>query len=601
MDENEYLHDPEQTRKKFLPDQLAAGGRMYCTGDYGRLSSRGLLTIEGRISGDTQVKLRGFRIELTEIERVMVKEGGLVHAVVTLRDDSFLASHVVFQPEKQNYSSDLISKLRARLPLCLPPYMCPSIIVPLREMPLTAHSKIDRKAVQEMPLPEITTSTTTLEESSLTPTERRLAGLWATVLPTHALSNPLGPRSNFFQLGGNSLLLVSLQAVMENSFGDAPRLSKLMGVGELGSMAALLDDGITCIDWNQEIALDGFTQSAKTDNMPAEINQKGFNILITGATGSLGRHIVPRLAANEGITEVICLVRPAPERNMMCLFQHFEGIEKVRVVEADLPFLPDDSEIGRIDFVLHCAANRSFWDGYKAVKPVNVEGAKALAKLCLRSGASLHVLSSGAVSIYEGEAQPNPADGYVATKWVAEKVLARLAVEQGLLITAHRPTNVVDANHKTALSCDGEARKINIEESMARGMLNVSKNLNMRPDFARLGGTLDVTRVEEVANAITATVIRDLDLTIGKSSLTEPHKMRVVPHPGKVKLQTEVLGRCLDNLLLTEENSEIRRLPAVPALHWVGLAKKAGLFEWFITAMDLTISDQEGRMIVTRR
>lgn len=159
MDANKYLHNPEQTAKAFLPDPFAVGSGIYRTGDYGRLDSRGLLAVEGRVTGDTQVKLRGFHIELTEFERVILKEEALVQAVVTLREDSFLAAHVVFEQGTQAYSCKLIGKLRPRLPLCFPPYMCPSVIVSLNEMPLTAHSKIDRRAVQAIALPEIPKST----------------------------------------------------------------------------------------------------------------------------------------------------------------------------------------------------------------------------------------------------------------------------------------------------------------------------------------------------------------------------------------------------------------------------------------------------------
>ncbi|RDL30421.1 uncharacterized protein BP5553_10299 [Venustampulla echinocandica] len=606
VDANEYLHSPEQTAKAFLPDPFTVGRRMYRTGDYGRLDSRGLLTIDGRITGDTQVKLRGFRIELTEIERVMVKEGALVQTVVTLREDSFLAAHVVFEKEKQAYSCELIGKLRSRLRLCLPPYMCPSIIVSLNEMPLTAHSKIDRRAVQAMALPETPRSTSILGEPILTPTERRLATLWATVLPAHALSDPLGPRSDFFQAGGNSLLLVKLQAAMKNSFGDAPRLSKLMGMGELGSMAALLDDAITIIDWDKEIALDSFTESPKIQPKPVKANQ-GFSILVTGATGSLGQHIIPRLVVNERIAQVICLVRPVSGRNLAALFPDLKGKEeKIRIVETDLPSLPNDSEVGKIDLVLHCAADRTFWDGYGAAKLVNVDTAKALARLCLRVGASLHVLSSGAVAAYEGGdkdknlARPSPADGYVASKWVAERFLASSVMENGLRLTTHRPTMVVDGD-VTALREKEEMGEKETEETMARRMLALSKHLGVRPDFARLAGTLDVVKVEEVADAVTTAVIEDLDSITSEQESETAMKMRIVTHPGKVKLQTEVLGACTEELLTIEENQKVRALPAVPALHWVGLAKKARLFEWFITAMDLIVTDEEGREIVTRR
>ena len=189
---------------------------------------------------------------------------------------------------------------------------------------------------------------------------------------------------------------------MKKAFGDAPRLSMLMGVGELGSMAALLDDGITAIDWDKEISLGSLAQTPRIQARPGTVN-RGLRILVTGATGSLGRFIVPRLARHERIAEVTCLVRPASDQNLEGVFPDLEGREeKVRIVKTLLPALPSDSEIGEVDLVVHCAADRTFWDGYGTAKIVNVDSAKALARLCLRLGASLHVLSSGAVAIYEG-------------------------------------------------------------------------------------------------------------------------------------------------------------------------------------------------------
>jgi hybrid polyketide synthase/nonribosomal peptide synthetase ACE1 len=140
-----------------------------------------------------------------------------------------------------------------------------------------------------------------------------------------------------------------------------------------------------------------------------------------------------------------------------------------------------------------------------------------------------------------------------------------------------------------------------IEEKMARDMLALSKRLGVRPDFARLGGTLDVVKVEEMADAVTAAVIEDLNSKASEQESETAVKMGIVTHPGKVKIQIEVLGAFTEELFTTEGNEMVRKLPAVPALHWVGLAKKARLFEWFFTAMDLIVTDEEGRKIATRR
>ncbi|KAH6637105.1 BcPKS5, polyketide synthase, partial [Chaetomium tenue] len=273
---NEYLGRPDLTAQAFLSSPFAVPGdggkpaRLYRTGDYGRLDKSGFLAIEGRIAGDTQVKLRGFRIELAEIERVMLREsdGQLAQVVVTARgvDDGeaegFLAAHVVLEPQTTDAAAaaKVIDRLRSRLPLSLPQYMCPAIIVPLAKVPLTSNDKVDRRAVQALPLPENTTTTNptdgTQPAQPLTPTESRLATLWAGVLPQRG-GGALQPRSDFFTAGGNSLLLVKLQAAIKREFGDAPRLSKLMSATELGSMAALLEQaGATALDWDRETALD---------------------------------------------------------------------------------------------------------------------------------------------------------------------------------------------------------------------------------------------------------------------------------------------------------------------------------------------------------
>ncbi|KAI9739877.1 MAG: hypothetical protein M1818_004933 [Claussenomyces sp. TS43310] len=103
----------------------------------GLLSTDGLLAVEGRIAGNTQVKFRGHRIELAAIERVMIEEaaGILTHAMATLRRDdkqeAVLAAHVMPDSRSKLQSTEMVDKLRARLLLSVPQYMCPSIIVPL--------------------------------------------------------------------------------------------------------------------------------------------------------------------------------------------------------------------------------------------------------------------------------------------------------------------------------------------------------------------------------------------------------------------------------------------------------------------------------------
>jgi hybrid polyketide synthase/nonribosomal peptide synthetase ACE1 len=611
---NEYLDRPDLTARQFPADHFTAHdkntsgwGRMYATGDYGRLNDRGSLTIEGRVAGDAQVKVRGFRIELAEIEGVIIREAerAVANTVVTLRDgegdhDALLVAHVVVDTKSEKEAGDIVEHLRTRLSLCLPQYMVPAFIIPIDHLPLTANGKTDRKAVQALPLPEIKVSASNVQEQlkTFTPTERRLADLWAAVLPAHSLAaEPLMLRSDFFLSGGNSLLLVKLQSEIKRAFGDAPRLSKLMNTSDLGGMAALLQNAETAPDWDKEISLDMSELVSAVPEQPktSKRSKAGLDVLVTGATGSLGKHIIPFLAANEQVARVLILARPQKDRDLAKLFPGFEN--KVSVLPVDLPSLPaeDTEQLANVDVILHCAADRNFWDGYGALKPVNVDAAQALAKLALRKGASLHVLSSGALEDYEaddanqGLPRPDPAHGYVASKWVAERYLAEASRRVGLEVTAHRPTKCAAA---AAVAAD---ELTPTEEALVQSYLVNSPRLGVRPDFTGLAGEFHVAPVTDVAAAIAT------------SAVTSPHDegdakaMRIINYPGMAAIRTDVTSAYAEELFGQPENEALQQLPTVPALHWVGMAKRAGLFEWFITSQELVVVDDEGQKVVSRR
>jgi hybrid polyketide synthase/nonribosomal peptide synthetase ACE1 len=114
----------------------------------GHLRQDGTLYAHGRILSDTQVKVRGFRVELQEVENVLLEtaEGALSHAVVTLQslgENGLLAAHVVFAPNFMSHShQQIMNYLGSVLPL--PSYMQPALIVPLKSNPVTTNSKVDR-------------------------------------------------------------------------------------------------------------------------------------------------------------------------------------------------------------------------------------------------------------------------------------------------------------------------------------------------------------------------------------------------------------------------------------------------------------------------
>lgn len=622
---NAYLNRPDLTAKAFRDDKQLTNvlsrhtpcERLYRTGDYGRLSEDGRLAVEGRINGDTQVKLRGFRIELEEIERVIIKEsaGDIKSAIVTLRDDqihgqqAFLAAHIVLQrqgsteAENRSTSRDIINKLRLRLQLCIPQYMCPAVIVSLDDLPLTTHAKVDRKAVQALSLPVGFDESVDTEQghTTLTPSERRLARLWANVLPPqHA---PLVPDSDFFHHGGNSLLLVKLQNLIKREFSDAPRLSQLMNASSIASMVALINMSGFTIDWYKEIELD--LQGSSLLLPPGHYlnRSQGHCILVTGATGHIGRCVVARLANNKHVRKVICLVRPAAGRDMTALFP---GMDKVQTLSSELPYLgAENPELSDVTTILHCAANRTFWDSYTAAKPVNVEAVKVLAKLCLRTGAHLHILSSGNVAAYESDAsesdtllpRPNPEDGYIASKWVAERYLASATRQLGLRATVHRLCQVPQVNIAEDGSLE-ESKATETETAIVRSMIAVASSLSKRPDFGqRDRGWFDVTPLSDLVDDITAVVTARAE-----EGQQEAGIISVINYPAASRVRTDMLVSSTEALLESITNKEsFLKLPLVSGLHFIGLAKRAGIFDWAITAHELTFADGNGQTMISRR
>ncbi|MEO3886370.1 amino acid adenylation domain-containing protein [Nonomuraea sp. B5E05] len=217
----EYLGRPELTAERFVPDPFA-GGRMYRSGDRGRLRPDGRLEHLGRL--DTQVKVRGFRIELDEIRSVLLDDPSVASAAVVLRDgcpsdpprtvrpgeprgaraSGQVADHALARLDAYVTPADADpAAVRRRAAKVLPEHMMPATITALPALPLTPNGKLDVRALPEP------TSTPPPPPAPAEDFTRTLAAVWESVLDT-----PVGPDDNFFELGGNSLLAIRLGAAM---------------------------------------------------------------------------------------------------------------------------------------------------------------------------------------------------------------------------------------------------------------------------------------------------------------------------------------------------------------------------------------------------
>ncbi|TFI51134.1 non-ribosomal peptide synthetase [Mastigocladus laminosus UU774] len=210
-----YLNHPGLTKEKFIPNPFSdeAGAHLYKTGDLARYLSDGKIQFLGRI--DHQVKIRGFRIELGEIEAVLIQHPNVQQAVVTAWEDQpgkqRLVAYVVSKQEHNTNSEDLTQNLRNHLSKHLPNYMVPEALMILNALPVTPNGKIDHRA---LPTPEGYSQLADAYIMPQTNTERLIAAVWQDELQLERV----GINDNFFSLGGHSLLLIKIQAKLNEIF-----------------------------------------------------------------------------------------------------------------------------------------------------------------------------------------------------------------------------------------------------------------------------------------------------------------------------------------------------------------------------------------------
>jgi amino acid adenylation domain-containing protein len=226
-----YLHRPELTAERFVPDPLGGGGgRLYRTGDVGRFRLDGELEFVGR--SDEQVKLRGFRVELGEIEAVLREHPDVREAIAMVRrerDDGELVAYWVGAAGLGE--RDLCAWIEQRLPS----YMVPSAWLRIeRSLPRTATGKVDRAA-----LPAPTPPSATIDGlPPKTPLEEMVAGVWREVLNVANVS----ASDNFFDLGGHSLLATRVVSRLEKLLSLDVPVRWIFEAPTLGSLATRLDE-----------------------------------------------------------------------------------------------------------------------------------------------------------------------------------------------------------------------------------------------------------------------------------------------------------------------------------------------------------------------
>jgi amino acid adenylation domain-containing protein/thioester reductase-like protein len=478
-----YLGRPALTAERFVPDPGGPpGARMYRTGDLGRVLASGDLEIVGRL--DRQLKVQGFRVEPEEIESVLAGHPDVdqVSVVATARSSGGTRLVAYYIPRQRAgadgaHARPAAAGFRAYLLDRLPGYMVPSAFIARHHLPAPGargHGPEDGPGPGNGPGPDS-------GPERLRPTEAGLSALWAKLLHR----DQVGPDDDFFALGGNSLLAAEMLARTRATFGvstDAvrPLTRCLLRDPTLRGFAAAVQDARAGllgadgdgpeIDFAAEselglaIRLDGAPSRPRPDwRRPREI-------LLTGATGFLGAHLLRELLAATS-ARVWCLVRADDQA---------DGRRRIAQAAAryQLPVPPDDRvvplrgdlaeprlglsdarfrQLARdADVIYHAGALVNFIYPYQELRAANVDGTREIIRLAGRyRGIPVHYVSTTAVLAGLGVAgvrtvtEETPLAyperlrmGYVETKYVAEEML-RNAARAGLPVAVYRPLDIV--------------------------------------------------------------------------------------------------------------------------------------------------------------
>lgn len=410
-----YVNRPELTAERFVPNPFATeenrhGKIMYRTGDLARWRMDGEIEYLGRI--DTQVKIRGLRIELGEIESVMSSMEGIgLTAVTDKRDENnrqYLVGYYTADAEIDE------KMLRRHLSAKLPQYMIPNYFMRLERMPMTPSGKTDRK---NLPVPDFAVRR---EEyaAPMTELQRKLCSLWEELLKRERI----GIQENFFDIGGDSLTAIEF-AAKAYSRGIDIALQSVFDYPTIQALCDYLEQGradrihYTASDFDKYQPL--FAENVISDELVLKKKSLG-NVLLTGATGFLGAHVLNELMQQEN-GKVYCLVRSNEKDDrrgrLREILQYYFG--KQYEAEIGRRIIPIVGDIERADLadgmpadvqtVIHTAASVKHYGSYDYFHRVNVEGTCHVVNYAKSVGAKLIHISTLSVS---GNSMAEDFSGY---------------------------------------------------------------------------------------------------------------------------------------------------------------------------------------------
>jgi amino acid adenylation domain-containing protein len=535
-----YWRLPERTAMSFVEcpfvkeDRWGRPVRMYHTGDLCRWSEDGQIEYMGRI--DTQVKLRGFRIELGEIESKVLNLEGIRQAAAEVRKVQGNEHLVLYYTVVDGSTVDDAAILAALKASSLAEYMVPDVYMRMEVMPMTPNGKINRKV---LPAPELQRSTEYV--APVGEMEELFCNIFSDVLKI----KEVGATDNFFEIGGTSINAIKViveaskhgvQIVFNDLFTQkTPRaLAAFVSSGESATVSdgspagsdAVADAPVETPEASYFAPLNALLETNTLAAFREGKRQPIGDVLLTGATGYLGIHILNELLTNYH-GKVLCPVRAAGNDEALSRiktlyyyyfgrtpgFSHFD--ERVTAFAAEvtepnaLAKMPDGFPSGPLT-VVNCVANVKHFSAGNDIEMVNIESVRHLVAFCLRTGSRLIHISTNSIAGLSIDNVPGPevrlteqdlyigqnidANKYVYSKFKAEELVLDAVAHHGLNAKIMRVGNL------SARQKDGEFQ-INFNTNNFLALLRAYIIIGMVP-YSALDRLFEFSPIDEVANAI---------------------------------------------------------------------------------------------------
>ncbi|MGW0872892.1 amino acid adenylation domain-containing protein [Streptomyces sp. NPDC002740] len=451
-----YRGDRLPDAARFAPlDALPGAPRSYRTGDLVRIGDDGQLRHLGR--SDTEFKISGHRVHPAEVESALLGRPGVRDAVVVGQvlpgGARRLVAYVV-----PDGPAPAVAAIREHLRAALPPAMVPSAVEFLDHLPRTGSGKIDRTALAaELPVVRSAVSATL---------EHTVVAAWQQVLGVAALA----AQDDVFERGAQSLQAIQVANRLGVVLGREVKVAWLFQHPSAAELAGFLErrEPPVTAGLPRTLLADAVLDPGVRPGDGPRAGGTPERILLTGATGFVGVHLLAELLTGTG-AEIVCTVRaPSPaaatERVRRALDAHRISLtdaahDRVTAIPADLarPRLGlDDEEFtelaGTCDTILHNAANVSVLREYATLRAANTGSVRELLRLAAPRSVPLHFVSTLSVApplalaaeVPEAFLPPHTGlrHGYQQSKWAAEELL-RQAAERGLPVTVHRLGRIV--------------------------------------------------------------------------------------------------------------------------------------------------------------